>query len=84
MGSLKTAPFNVDVFLFLSFLCVRVCVCISFYPLSEQNVSTIQVLCPYMTTTEREALIALSIAELLNWQENEQDCAQSKINEFTL
>ncbi|XP_053501105.1 E3 ubiquitin-protein ligase listerin isoform X2 [Ictalurus furcatus] len=48
-----------------------------FYPLSEQNVSTIQVLCPYMTTTEREALIALSIAELLNWQENEQDCAQS-------
>ncbi|XP_058267542.1 E3 ubiquitin-protein ligase listerin isoform X2 [Hemibagrus wyckioides] len=49
----------------------------SFYPLSEQNVSTIQVLCPYMTTTEREALIALSIAELLNWQEKEQDCAQS-------
>ncbi|TSK16143.1 E3 ubiquitin-protein ligase listerin [Bagarius yarrelli] len=49
----------------------------SFYPLSEQNVSTLQVLCPYMTTTEGEALIALSIAELLNWQEKEQDCAQS-------
>lgn len=61
-----------------------VCVCVSFYPLSERNVSTIQVLCPYMTTTEREALIALSIAELLNWQEREQDCAQSKINDFTL
>ncbi|XP_034168229.2 E3 ubiquitin-protein ligase listerin [Pangasianodon hypophthalmus] len=49
----------------------------SFYPLTEQNVSTMQVLCPYMTTTEREALIALSIAEFLNWQEREQDCAQS-------
>ncbi|KAK3550418.1 hypothetical protein QTP86_025164 [Hemibagrus guttatus] len=49
----------------------------SFYPLSEQNVSTIQVLCLYMTTAEKEALIALSIAELLNWQEKEQDCAQS-------
>ncbi|KAM9456136.1 E3 ubiquitin-protein ligase listerin [Clarias gariepinus] len=49
----------------------------SFYPLSEQGVSTLQVLCPYMTSTDREALIALSIAELLNWQEREQDCAQS-------
>ncbi|KAK2823506.1 hypothetical protein Q7C36_020106 [Tachysurus vachellii] len=49
----------------------------SFYPLSEQNVSTIHVLCPYMNTTEREALITLSISELLNWQEKAQDCAQS-------
>ncbi|KAF7701263.1 E3 ubiquitin-protein ligase listerin [Silurus meridionalis] len=50
-----------------------------FYPLSEQNVSTIKVLCSYMSTTEREALIALSIAELLNWQEKEQDCAESAL-----
>uniref|UniRef100_A0A8B9HBE4 E3 ubiquitin-protein ligase listerin n=1 Tax=Astyanax mexicanus TaxID=7994 RepID=A0A8B9HBE4_ASTMX len=45
----------------------------SFYPLTEQSVNTVQVLCPSLATEEREALIALSIAELLNWQEKEQD-----------
>ncbi|XP_072514427.1 E3 ubiquitin-protein ligase listerin [Salminus brasiliensis] len=49
----------------------------SFYPLTEQSVSTVQVLCPLLATAEREALIALSIAELLNWQEREQDCSHS-------
>ncbi|XP_062870283.1 E3 ubiquitin-protein ligase listerin [Trichomycterus rosablanca] len=49
----------------------------SFFPLSEKNLNTIQVLCPYLATTEREALVALSIAELLNWQEKKQDCAES-------
>ncbi|XP_066507230.1 E3 ubiquitin-protein ligase listerin [Hoplias malabaricus] len=49
----------------------------SFYPLSEQSVNTIQMLCPFLTEPDREALIALSIAELLNWQEREQDCALS-------
>ncbi|KAL7847637.1 hypothetical protein AOLI_G00223550 [Acnodon oligacanthus] len=49
----------------------------SFYPLSEQSVCTIQVLCSSLTTAEREQLLALSIAELLNWQEKEQDCAHS-------
>lgn len=37
-----------------------------------------------MNTTEREALIALSVSELLNWQEKAQDCAQSKKNDFAL
>uniref|UniRef100_A0AAR2J659 E3 ubiquitin-protein ligase listerin n=1 Tax=Pygocentrus nattereri TaxID=42514 RepID=A0AAR2J659_PYGNA len=50
----------------------------SFYPLSEQSVCTIQVLCSSLTAAEREGLIALSIAELLNWQEKEQDCAHSR------
>uniref|UniRef100_W5KT23 E3 ubiquitin-protein ligase listerin n=1 Tax=Astyanax mexicanus TaxID=7994 RepID=W5KT23_ASTMX len=49
----------------------------SFYPLTEQSVNTVQVLCPSLATEEREALIALSIAELLNWQEKEQDGAHS-------
>ncbi|KAL6472979.1 hypothetical protein MHYP_G00191670 [Metynnis hypsauchen] len=49
----------------------------SFYPLSEQSVCTIQVLCSSLTAAEREGLIALSIAELLNWQEKEQDSAHS-------
>uniref|UniRef100_A0AAR2KB62 E3 ubiquitin-protein ligase listerin n=1 Tax=Pygocentrus nattereri TaxID=42514 RepID=A0AAR2KB62_PYGNA len=43
----------------------------SFYPLSEQSVCTIQVLCSSLTAAEREGLIALSIAELLNWQEKD-------------
>ncbi|XP_076876676.1 E3 ubiquitin-protein ligase listerin [Brachyhypopomus gauderio] len=49
----------------------------SFYPLSEHAVSTIQVLCPWMDTVEREELIALSVADLLNWQETEKDYGHS-------
>lgn len=47
-----------------------------FYPLSEQNVNTLQVLCPHLAFTEQEALVALSVAELLNWQDKEHDCVQ--------
>ncbi|XP_059400765.1 E3 ubiquitin-protein ligase listerin-like [Carassius carassius] len=46
----------------------------SFFPLSEHSVSTVQVLCPYLASEERESLIALCVAELLNWQDREQDC----------
>uniref|UniRef100_A0A4W4E3W3 E3 ubiquitin-protein ligase listerin n=1 Tax=Electrophorus electricus TaxID=8005 RepID=A0A4W4E3W3_ELEEL len=49
----------------------------SFYPLSKHTVSTIQVLCPWLATAEREALISLSVADLLNWQERVQDSAHS-------
>uniref|UniRef100_A0A8C1Z7D3 E3 ubiquitin-protein ligase listerin n=1 Tax=Cyprinus carpio TaxID=7962 RepID=A0A8C1Z7D3_CYPCA len=46
----------------------------SFFPLSEHSVSTVQVLCPFLASEERESLIALCVAELLNWQDREQDC----------
>uniref|UniRef100_A0A8C1VY83 E3 ubiquitin-protein ligase listerin n=1 Tax=Cyprinus carpio TaxID=7962 RepID=A0A8C1VY83_CYPCA len=45
-----------------------------FFPLSEHSVSTVQVLCPFLASEERESLIALCVAELLNWQDREQDC----------
>ncbi|XP_043106094.1 E3 ubiquitin-protein ligase listerin [Puntigrus tetrazona] len=49
----------------------------SFFPLSEHSVSTVQVLCPFLASEERESLIALCVAELLNWQDGEQDCIDS-------
>uniref|UniRef100_A0A672SBC5 E3 ubiquitin-protein ligase listerin n=1 Tax=Sinocyclocheilus grahami TaxID=75366 RepID=A0A672SBC5_SINGR len=47
---------------------------IYFFPLSENSVSTVQMLCPFLASEERESLIALCVAELLNWQDREQDC----------
>ncbi|XP_056103772.1 E3 ubiquitin-protein ligase listerin [Rhinichthys klamathensis goyatoka] len=49
----------------------------SFFPLSEHSVSTVQALCPFLASEERESLIALCVAELLNWQDGEQDCIDS-------
>ncbi|KAK9968251.1 hypothetical protein ABG768_002585 [Culter alburnus] len=49
----------------------------SFFPLSEHSVSTVQALCPFLDSEERESLIALCVAELLNWQDREQDCIDS-------
>ncbi|XP_051540876.1 E3 ubiquitin-protein ligase listerin isoform X2 [Myxocyprinus asiaticus] len=49
----------------------------SFFPLSEHSVSTVQVLCPFLSNEERESLIALCVAELLNWQDREQNCTDS-------
>ncbi|XP_016128925.1 E3 ubiquitin-protein ligase listerin isoform X2 [Sinocyclocheilus grahami] len=46
----------------------------NFFPLSENSVSTVQMLCPFLASEERESLIALCVAELLNWQDREQDC----------
>uniref|UniRef100_A0A8C1E9I5 E3 ubiquitin-protein ligase listerin n=1 Tax=Cyprinus carpio carpio TaxID=630221 RepID=A0A8C1E9I5_CYPCA len=55
-----------------------VLVCVSFFPLSEHSVSTVQVLCPFLASEERESLIALCVAELLNWQDREQDCIDAQ------
>uniref|UniRef100_A0A672KMD0 E3 ubiquitin-protein ligase listerin n=1 Tax=Sinocyclocheilus grahami TaxID=75366 RepID=A0A672KMD0_SINGR len=49
----------------------------SFFPLSERSVSTVLVLCPFLASEERESLIALCVAELLNWQDSKQDCIDS-------
>uniref|UniRef100_A0A672KHH9 E3 ubiquitin-protein ligase listerin n=1 Tax=Sinocyclocheilus grahami TaxID=75366 RepID=A0A672KHH9_SINGR len=50
---------------------------IYFFPLSERSVSTVLVLCPFLASEERESLIALCVAELLNWQDSKQDCIDS-------
>uniref|UniRef100_A0A8K9XDK5 E3 ubiquitin-protein ligase listerin n=1 Tax=Oncorhynchus mykiss TaxID=8022 RepID=A0A8K9XDK5_ONCMY len=46
----------------------------SLFPLSESRLSTLQVLCPYLTTEERERLISLATAGILNWQEDHSVC----------
>uniref|UniRef100_A0A8C1KKL0 E3 ubiquitin-protein ligase listerin n=1 Tax=Cyprinus carpio TaxID=7962 RepID=A0A8C1KKL0_CYPCA len=38
-----------------------VLVCVSFFPLSEHSVSTVQVLCPFLASEERESLIAFAV-----------------------
>ncbi|KAL0994924.1 hypothetical protein UPYG_G00129370 [Umbra pygmaea] len=42
----------------------------SLFPLSESRLTTLQVVCPYLTTQERDRVIALAIAGVLNWQED--------------
>nr|XP_006628262.1 PREDICTED: E3 ubiquitin-protein ligase listerin isoform X1 [Lepisosteus oculatus] len=49
----------------------------SFFPLTEQNISTIQGLCSFLSRDEQESLVALSIAELLRWQETSLSSIQS-------
>uniref|UniRef100_A0A672KH96 E3 ubiquitin-protein ligase listerin n=1 Tax=Sinocyclocheilus grahami TaxID=75366 RepID=A0A672KH96_SINGR len=44
---------------------------------AERSVSTVLVLCPFLASEERESLIALCVAELLNWQDSKQDCIDS-------
>ncbi|KAM4544479.1 E3 ubiquitin-protein ligase listerin [Odontesthes bonariensis] len=43
----------------------------SLFPASQSKLSTLQVLCPVMTNEDRETLIALATAGLMNWQEND-------------
>lgn len=43
----------------------------SFFPVSLSKLNTLQVLCPLMTAEDRETLIALATAGIINWQENE-------------
>ncbi|KAK5612984.1 hypothetical protein CRENBAI_003373 [Crenichthys baileyi] len=43
----------------------------SLFPVSLSKLSTLQVLCPLMTKEDRETLIVLSTAGIINWQENE-------------
>ncbi|KAM9729215.1 E3 ubiquitin-protein ligase listerin [Menidia menidia] len=43
----------------------------SLFPVSQSKLSTLQVLCPAMTSDDRETLITLATAGLVNWQEND-------------
>ncbi|KAM4546387.1 E3 ubiquitin-protein ligase listerin [Fundulus diaphanus] len=43
----------------------------SLFPVSLSKLSTLQVLCPLMTEEDRETLITLATAGIINWQENE-------------
>ncbi|XP_041864209.1 E3 ubiquitin-protein ligase listerin [Melanotaenia boesemani] len=43
----------------------------SLFPVSQTKLSTLQVICPFMTKEDRENLIALATAGLINWQETE-------------
>uniref|UniRef100_A0A8C9VFP1 E3 ubiquitin-protein ligase listerin n=1 Tax=Scleropages formosus TaxID=113540 RepID=A0A8C9VFP1_SCLFO len=49
----------------------------SFFPLTEASLSTVLVLCPSLPAKEKESLIALCVAALLNWQNGDQDLVQS-------
>lgn len=39
--------------------------------MSHSKLSTLQVLCPTMTKEDRETLVALATAGIINWQEND-------------
>lgn len=43
----------------------------SLFPVSQSKLSTLQVLCPTMTKADRETLVALATAGIINWQEND-------------
>ncbi|XP_075958001.1 E3 ubiquitin-protein ligase listerin [Anarhichas minor] len=43
----------------------------SLFPVSQSKLSTLQVLCPTMTTEDQETLVALATAGIINWQEND-------------
>lgn len=49
-----------------NFLCLT-----SLFPVSQSKLNTLQVLCPSMTNEDRESLVALATAGLVNWQEDE-------------
>lgn len=44
---------------------------LSLFPVSQSKLSTLQVLCPTMTKEDRETLVALATAGIINWQEND-------------
>ncbi|XP_069577301.1 E3 ubiquitin-protein ligase listerin [Brachyistius frenatus] len=43
----------------------------SLFPVSQSKLSTLQVLCPAMEDEDRETLVALATAGLINWQEDD-------------
>uniref|UniRef100_A0A669CT60 E3 ubiquitin-protein ligase listerin n=1 Tax=Oreochromis niloticus TaxID=8128 RepID=A0A669CT60_ORENI len=49
-----------------NFLCLT-----SLFPVSQSKLNTLQVLCPSMSNEDRESLVALATAGLVNWQEDE-------------
>lgn len=46
---------------------------ISLFPVNLSKLSTLQVLCPLMAKEDRETLIALATAGIINWQEEESE-----------
>ncbi|XP_076024787.1 E3 ubiquitin-protein ligase listerin [Genypterus blacodes] len=46
----------------------------SFFPLTQSGLSTLQVLCPTMSSDDRETLVALATAGIINWQEDDNVC----------
>lgn len=51
--------------------CINISLClVSLLPVSQSKLSTLQVLCPVMTMEDRETLVALATAGIINWQEN--------------
>ncbi|XP_034539490.1 E3 ubiquitin-protein ligase listerin [Notolabrus celidotus] len=42
----------------------------SLFPVSQSKLSTLQVLCPTMTREDKETLITLATAGIINWEEN--------------
>lgn len=44
---------------------------LSLFPVSQSKLSTLQVLCPTMTKEDRETLVALATAGIINRQEND-------------
>uniref|UniRef100_A0A3Q2YAX3 E3 ubiquitin-protein ligase listerin n=1 Tax=Hippocampus comes TaxID=109280 RepID=A0A3Q2YAX3_HIPCM len=45
--------------------------CLSLWPMSPSKLSTLQVLCPIMTQEERQSLVALATAGIINWEEDD-------------
>ncbi|XP_022618453.1 E3 ubiquitin-protein ligase listerin [Seriola dumerili] len=43
----------------------------SLFPVTQSKLSTLQVLCPTMTIKDRETLVALATAGIINWQEDD-------------
>uniref|UniRef100_A0A7N6AF49 E3 ubiquitin-protein ligase listerin n=1 Tax=Anabas testudineus TaxID=64144 RepID=A0A7N6AF49_ANATE len=54
----------------MSYILKIVCF-ISLFPACQSKLSTLQVLCPIMTKEDRETLVTLATAGLINWQQND-------------
>lgn len=53
-------------------LFIFLCMCVfSLLPVSESKLTTLQLLCPAMTQKDREHLVAVATAGLINWQAND-------------
>lgn len=56
----------------IMFLHIEYCLSLlSLFPVSQSKLSTLQVLCPTMSKEDRETLVALATAGIINWQEND-------------
>lgn len=66
--------FNAVIWPLLLLCCILKIVClVSLFPVSQSKLSTLQVLCPTMTKADRETLVALATAGIINWQENDSE-----------